>query len=92
MNITPPRGRQLLPTQPEQRAYLKKIREAADRGDLQAMEALLNIVHLQHIDSGITQLLGQNSGWAGDANDPKEKILAAIRANDPASKQLTENQ
>lgn len=43
---TPPRGRQLLPTQPEQRAYLKSIREAADRGDLSAMASALFLTKL----------------------------------------------
>ncbi|MCF6753189.1 hypothetical protein L3X16_11120 [Pseudomonas stutzeri] len=52
MNTTPPRGRQLLPTQPEQRAYLKSIREAADRGDLSAMASALFLVKLsEQIDA-----------------------------------------
>lgn len=40
---TTPRGRQLLPTQPEQRRYLKMLRNAADRGDLLSMAALIII-------------------------------------------------
>ncbi len=46
MTSTPTRGRQLLPTQPEQRGYLKKIRDAADRGDLSAMASALFLAKL----------------------------------------------
>lgn len=31
------------------------------------------------------------SGWTGDSTDPKQKLLAAIRAKAPDSKQLPEN-
>lgn len=91
----------LLPSKAAQRKYLREIRSAADGGDVVAMSALIGLARLDeilktqqeiamHTESGFLNL--STGGWAGDQNDPKEKILAAIRANDPKSKQLPENQ
>lgn len=90
----PPRGRQAKPTKSEVAAAWERIRDAADAGDLTASALLIALMEnraILHADSGILNLSG-HGGWVGDANDPKEKILAAIRANDPQSKQLPENQ
>lgn len=95
-------GKNLMPSKADQRAYLKKIREAADGGDILAMAAILGLARLDellntdkeiamHMDSGILNLPG-HGGWRGDANDQHDAILAKIRENDPQSKQLPENQ
>ncbi|MDD1134652.1 hypothetical protein [Pseudomonas shahriarae] len=93
-------GKNLMPSKADQRAYLKTIRDAADGGDILAMAAILGLARLDellktdrplHLDSGASHL-PVCSGWAGDANDPREQILDTIRANDPGSKQLPENQ
>lgn len=94
-------GQNLMPSKAVQREYLKAIRENADDGDIVAMGVLLALSRVddllknsseitQHIDNGILNLPG-HGGWSGDKNDPKEIILAAIRQNDPKSKQLPEN-
>jgi len=99
-------GKNLMPSKADQRAYLKKIREAADRGEVIAMAALLMLSRLDDMDRqhkeiaqsynlDLLKLLGLtrngHAGLVGDENDPKEKILAAIREHDPQSKQLPEN-
>ena len=94
-------GQNLMPSKAVQRDYLKTIRDSADGGDIVAMGVLLALSRVddllknsseitQHLDNGIFNLAG-HGGWSGDKNDPKEIILAAIRQNDPKSKQLPEN-
>lgn len=83
-------GKNLMPSKADQRNYLKLLRDAADSGDLSAMAALLNLVKLDELIK--LQRPAVQTGWAGDDNDPKAKLLAAIRANEPGSKQLPENQ
>lgn len=87
------RGRQIRPTQTELNNAWKRIRAAADAGDLQANALLICLVDgspLMHKDGGIINL--GRGGWACEQNDPKAEILSAIRACDPDSKQLPENQ
>jgi len=50
MTSTPTRGRQLLPTLTEQRGYLRKLREAADAGDLFSMAALVAFARFRPAD------------------------------------------
>lgn len=80
-------GKNLMPSKADQRAYLKTIRDAADGGDVMAMAAILGLARLDDLLKPPVA-----SGWVGDANDPREQILATIRANDPKSGQLPENQ
>lgn len=86
------RGRQAKPTKSEVASAWGHIRAAAETGDLQACALLIALSENKpiHTDSGWYGKV--QSGWVGDENDPREKILAAIRANDPADKQLPENQ
>lgn len=83
-------GKNLMPSKADQRTYMKRLREAADGGDITAMAALLNMSKLDELIKA--QRPAVKSGWAGDEGDPKPAVLAAIRANDPTSKQLPENQ
>lgn len=83
-------GKNLMPSKADQRAYLKRLREAADGGDITAMAVLLNLAKLDELIKA--QRPAVQSGWVGDKNDPKAAVLAAIRANEPSSKQLPENQ
>ncbi|OZY41075.1 hypothetical protein CJF43_14370 [Pseudomonas fragi] len=87
------RGRQAKPTKSEVASAWEHIRAAAETGDLQACALLIALSENKplHLDSGILNLLG-HGGWVGDKNDPGEHIRATIRANDPQSKQLPENQ
>lgn len=90
----PTRGRQARPTRAEIASAWQRIRAAAEAGDLQASALLIALGEgkpLMHTDGGILNLPG-HGGWVGDAHDPKPAILAAIRASNPSSKQLPENQ
>ena len=83
-------GKNLMPSKADQRAYLKKIRDAADGGDVMAMAAILGLARLDDLLKAAPS--PSASGWVGDADDPGDQIRATIRANDPSSKQLPENQ
>lgn len=83
-------GKNLMPSKADQRTYLKRLREAANSGDITAMAALLNLAKLDELIKA--QRPAVQSGWVGDEGDPKAAILAAIRTNEPDSKQLPENQ
>lgn len=78
-----PRGRQLLPTQPEQRAYLKRIREAADGGDVIAMAAMVALARLRPSEAERDlHRLGLN------ADDTKAEVLAAVLSVAPQLRAL----
>lgn len=83
-------GKNLMPSKADQRVYLKKIRDAADGGDFMAMAAILGLARLDELLKSERPPVA--SGWVGDENDPGEQIRATIRANDPKSKHLPENQ
>ena len=83
-------GKNLMPSKADQRAYLKKIRDAADGGDVMAMAAILGLARLDDLLKAKRPPTA--SGWIGDAADPGDQIRATIRVNDPSSKQLPENQ
>lgn len=79
----PPRGRQLLPTQPEQRTYLKSIREAADGGDVMAMAAMVALARLRPSEAERDlQRLGLNADGA------KAEALAAVLSVAPQLREL----
>ncbi|MBU3824676.1 MAG: hypothetical protein H9917_07610 [Candidatus Oceanisphaera merdipullorum] len=91
-------GKNIMPSKADQRDYMKKIRAAADAGDVNAMVGILIITNQEalskeikeHIDSGIINLPG-HGGWCGELGDPKQSILEEIRKQNPKSKQLPEN-
>ncbi len=88
------RGRQAKPTRAEIASAWQRIRAAAEAGDLLASALLIALGEgkpLAHKDGGILNLPG-HGGWVGDATDPGHTIKDTIRAIDPASKQLPENQ
>lgn len=91
------RGRARRVTKGEVQAAWDKLRDAAEAGDVQACGWLIYLTEgvsslYSHKDAGTINPRGVGSGWSGDQNDPKGKILEAIRENDPQSKQLPENQ
>ncbi|MWW81013.1 hypothetical protein [Pseudomonas aeruginosa] len=92
--INPARGRQVRPTKQEVSAAWSRLRAAAEQGSPLANAMLIALVDRpisQHTDGGVINLPG-HGGWRGDPGDPLPVILAMIRANDPTSGQLPENQ
>ena len=87
------RGRQARPTRAEIASAWQRIRDAAEAGDLLACALLIALSESKapmHTDGGILNFPG-HGGWVGERN-PKPEILATIRASNPSSKQLPENQ
>jgi len=73
---------------PDQREYLRKIREAAENGDINAMGWMVMISNTNEQSKQLNKTI---SGWVGDDQDPKKGILSKIRENSPLSQQLPEN-
>lgn len=90
----PVRGRQARPTKPEISAAWSHLKGESGRGNVVACALLVAISEerpIFHIESGVENLAG-HGGWQGDQPAEKARIIDLIRANNPQSKQLPENQ
>ena len=73
----------------DQRQYMAKLREAAEKGDINAMGWMVMLSNQDKHQKSQAKL--SHAGWVGEKNDPKQQILNTIRENDPDSQQLPEN-
>lgn len=90
----PTRGRQARPTKPEINAAWAHLKGESGRGNVVACALLVAISEdrpVFHVESGVENLPG-HGGWHGDHPTEKARIIDLIRANNPQSKQLPENQ
>lgn len=90
----PTRGRQARPTRAELNAAWSRLKTESNRGNVVACALLVALAEghpVFHAESGIENLAG-HGGWQGDNPTEKARILDLIRANNPQSKQLPENQ
>ena len=77
-------------SQADQRLYMRNLRTAAEAGDVNAMGWMVQLSKQSALES-VRGSGGFLSGWVGDDQDPKGKILLSLRENDPDSGQLPEN-
>ena len=70
--------------------WLKQAAEIAAEDELRSFNNFVEVALKEKLTRD--GYLGETkAGWVGDENDPRQKILDAIRANNPESRQLPEN-